>query len=318
MGRMFETLRIAMNQRGSGAEAKPTPPANLGECVVDWTMSEEAEGPYIEVGGPNKKIEASADVLAIQPAHASPVQPPHVAMTDLKKTPDLASGLPRPMSVAFDLWPGPMAPSRGVSPDLITYHQTDHPVSQQYSLLLEQMLKGMAPGGSTALLVTGVASHVGATTVLLNLAILGATHLKRRVVVLDANLRRPSLAQRLGFTAQAGILDVLAGSEALEHILRASPIANLHVIPGRASKEDHHLTQEAAGWLIGWLRERFDLLLIDGPSLEQSPQLGLWTPFVEAVYAVAPQKDQVVHKSLAQTISRLGGRLRGLIHTHLE
>ena len=45
MGRMFETLKIAMSQRLPGAEAKPTPPANLGECVVDWTMSDEAEAP---------------------------------------------------------------------------------------------------------------------------------------------------------------------------------------------------------------------------------------------------------------------------------
>lgn len=317
MGRMLETLKSALSQRSASAEMKPTPPADVGGCVVDWTLSDQPEAPYIEVGGPDKRIEASADVLAVQPPHQPPTQPPHVALADPKKTAAVHLTLAQPMGISFESWPGQSVPSRGVVPDIIALHQPEHPVSKQYAHLLEQMLQALPAATSSALLFTGVKPRVGVTTVALNLAVHGAVGHKRKVAVLDANLRRPAVAERLGFQTPAGILDVLTGAEALEHILLTGPVAGLHVLPGKAA-QDMLLTPEAAGWLVGWLRERFDLVLIDGPTMEEAALLALWVPGAQAIYAVAPHQEAAGQKTLAHAITRLGGRLRGLIHTHLE
>ena len=61
MGRMLETLKLG-----------PRPHAE--QCVVDWTLREPEEVPYIEVGS-GKKVEGSSQVMAIKHPPQPTVQP---------------------------------------------------------------------------------------------------------------------------------------------------------------------------------------------------------------------------------------------------
>ncbi len=70
-------------------------------------------------------------------------------------------------------------------------------------------------------------------------------------------------------------------------------------------------------WLIAWLRERFDLILIDGPSMEAADDAAIHVSHADAIYLVLPHGEPgAVGKNVAQAVSGMGGRLCGLIHTH--
>src|ERR1043165_4796792 len=141
MGRMLETLRSQEGRRT--AVNQPEPETPVQECVVDWEIGEEV--PYVEVGGPDKKVDLSPNLLL---KHApQTAQPPHQAVAEKVQT---GAGLKvvnltetRPMTVAFEPWPETPPAVTGISAEIITYHQPDHATSKEYAVLLDRMLAGL-------------------------------------------------------------------------------------------------------------------------------------------------------------------------------
>jgi Mrp family chromosome partitioning ATPase len=306
MGRMLETLR---NGEGTRARAAETAAGQPGGCVVDWVLPED-EVPYIEVGGPNRQVELSPQLTVQHPPQAA-VQPPHAVVRP--GVVQLAE--PRPMSVAFEPWPRPGGAPAALAAEIIAYHQPDHAASRASAELLERITQLDGPAGPRVLLLVGAAPHVGASTVLLNLAVVAA-RAERRVVLLDAQRARPVLAARLGLSAEIGLQDVCAGSAALDAAHARSAVVGLDLLPASAgAKIDPGA--EAVAWLIACVRARYDLVLIDGPSLDEPAGLGPLVPLCDAVFLVAgPDRAAADRSAHAQTIARLGGRLGGLICTH--
>ena len=309
MGRMLETLKL-----GSKPHAE--------QCVVDWTLREPEEVPYIEVGS-GKKVEGSSQVMAVKHPAQPPVQPPHPPTernlaTTQKAVPLIEAA---PMAVVFEPWPAMLVPSRGIAPEVIAFHQPNHAISQQYAALFGKILEGQSGTGTKAIALSGCKPNVGTTTALLNLAVVAAVLDKRRLVLVDAHLMRPTLAQRLGLPVAAGLQEVLAGNAALEPAVVKTPVSGMYLIAARA--EDNatigHLCAEALGWLLAWLKDRFDLVLIDGPGMEEGPEIKSLAPLCDGMYLVVPQGDIAPpHRAMAQNIGRHGGRLKGLIHTQCE
>jgi Mrp family chromosome partitioning ATPase len=126
------------------------------------------------------------------------------------------------------------------------------------------------------------------------------------------------LAQRLGLTISTGLQEVLAGNAALEPAVVKTPLAGMYLIAARAEENATvgRLNAEALAWVIGWLKERFDLVLIDGPGSDEVAEITALAPLCDAIYLVVPQGDITPpHRAMAQNIGRHGGRLKGLIHT---
>src|SRR5439155_7287534 len=138
MGRMLESLKMG-----------PKPLAE--QCVVDWTLREPEEVPYIEVGS-GKKMEGSSQVMSVKHPARPSVQPPHhqpaialaptliTAALLAEKSPPAPKALPaaepKPLSVVFEPWPTMLVPSRGIAAEVIAFHQPAHAISQQYAALL--------------------------------------------------------------------------------------------------------------------------------------------------------------------------------------
>ena len=75
MGKMLETLKQSEGGRTSLDISKPANTAPAQDGAVDWETG--AEVPFVEVGGPGKKVELSPALMQ-HPAQTAP-QAPHVA-----------------------------------------------------------------------------------------------------------------------------------------------------------------------------------------------------------------------------------------------
>jgi Mrp family chromosome partitioning ATPase len=319
MGRTLDTLR-----QGDAHRAAPAPGAAASDsttsehCVVDWTVQEEV--PFVEVGDPGKGVELSP-LLVKHPAQVK-VQPPHPplahGLASAKSMPVVHFTEAVPMTAALQTWPGPAAPGC-VAPEVITHHRPDHAVSKEYAALLERILQIHTGRGPHVLLLCGHKPRVGTSTVLLNLAVCAA-RVRPPVAVLEMNLPRPCLAARLGHIVTAGVREVVAGTIANEQAITATAIPGLHLCPaGGANHKGGLANAEAVTWLIAWLRERYELILIDGPSTDDLTDLALLAPNADGMYLVLPQSEgETPIRGVAQQVTRLGGRLRGLIHTCFE
>lgn len=151
----------------------------------------------------------------------------------------------------------------------------------------------------------------GKTTTVLNLAITIAQD-GRRVLVVDADLRKPAVNARLGLEREPGLSEVLVGNAKWQEVVRTAPdlmlgklgfdqvlsapgVDNLSVITSG------HLPQNPSEFfnsqrivdLIAELEENFDLLIFDCPPI---------LPVADAVL-IGPKVDGVV---LVYQVGRVG------------
>lgn len=317
MGRMLEALKNKETSR-LGSRDKPffEDTFEHGPSVAtDNATSTEEAIPYIEVG-PNKKMEGSSQVMAVKHAPQLRVQPPHQFVEKIGSRPTVLSEPAKALAVAFEPWPSLPQVGQGIASEIIAFHQPEHPISRQYGNMVVKMQEGQKAGQPQVVLLAGIRPQVGTSTVLLNLGVAAVQRGRGRVVVVDANGRRPGLARRLGYTCASGLQDVLDGRVALEQAVAQTSVNGLHLLPAQPTGEGRPLKTEAVQWLFNWLGEHFNLVLVDGPSLDAGGELSILAGACDGAYLVMPAgENQQTQQGLAQTLSSMGARMRGLFHT---
>lgn len=135
----------------------------------------------------------------------------------------------------------------------------------------------------------------GRTTVAVNLAE-AIAQAGERVVLVDANLRQPSVHAMYGLGNMVGLASVLAGSVGLEAALQATDVPSLSVLPAGPAPADPTmlLSHDAFAHLLGELRSRFSWVIVDTPA-------GL--AYVDALLVAAPM-DSVLMVVAAGEIVR--------------
>jgi succinoglycan biosynthesis transport protein ExoP len=108
----------------------------------------------------------------------------------------------------------------------------------------------------------------GKSTIALNVAI-SMAQLNARVLIIDADLRRPTLHTKLGFANGKGLSDVLVGVCTLDAAVRESGHPGvLTLTSGTRSPNPVALLQGASfDRLLETAREQFDFVIIDAPAL---------------------------------------------------
>ncbi|MBS0562669.1 MAG: AAA family ATPase, partial [Proteobacteria bacterium] len=114
--------------------------------------------------------------------------------------------------------------------------------------------------------VTAARPSEGKTTVAIALA-RSAALAGERVVLLDCDIRQPSVGRAMGLDAEAGLTDCLQGEAALDDVIRRDEATGLAVIPS-GGLEVNALSlfmSEAMAALLQTLRQEYDLILLDAP-----------------------------------------------------
>lgn len=118
------------------------------------------------------------------------------------------------------------------------------------------------------ILVTSPKPGDGKTTIATNLAI-SVAQSGRRVLLIDANFRRPSLRQLFPEGSPQGLSNLLIGQARFENVVRTTMLPNLHVLAsGPIPPNPAELL--SSGYmrdLIAQVVERYDQVLIDGPPV---------------------------------------------------
>jgi receptor protein-tyrosine kinase len=118
------------------------------------------------------------------------------------------------------------------------------------------------------LVVSGAVAGDGTSTVAINLAVVLAQS-GSRVLLLDAHLRRPQIATRLGVNGQRGLTDVLSGEASLDDAIQPWGEQELDVLTaGRCPRQPSEAVASAAmRSLVRDLRGRHDHVVIDAPAV---------------------------------------------------
>ncbi len=136
-------------------------------------------------------------------------------------------------------------------------------------------------------LVTSSVPSEGKTTTATNLAIAIAREGKR-VFLVDADLRKPSLHRVFDVDGNKGLTSVLYGRNTLEEALQATGVAGLRVLPAGPLPPDPTviLRSPAMQGLVEQLRASSDMLIFDSPPLLVVTDPMLVAPFMDGVIMV--------------------------------
>jgi protein-tyrosine kinase len=110
----------------------------------------------------------------------------------------------------------------------------DPVIADKYRLLRTQLLTRMQAHGWSKIGVTSSGPKAGKTLTSINLALSIARDGSQHVVLIDADLRKSSMAEDLGLNGEVGLIDYLSSDLALEEVaVTPRDIPNLMIIPGR-------------------------------------------------------------------------------------
>lgn len=313
MGRMLDALRRADGMQSEAEQPRAASPASDAEPM----LVETEEIPFIEVG-PRKSLEASPSVLACSPADA--VIPSRALRVEVQKpeAPARAREAAELRSVQFRALPGRVGTRSSFAAELVAYHAPDQPAAQQYREVFEAVRHAAAAvDRPAALLFTSALPRSGATTTLLNLAILAAGQQRgRRVLVVDANFRRPAVAERLGLPAAPGLREAMAGTVALDEGIQATGLANLFALTaGLGDNGGVRFVAETLRSLLRQLRQRYSLVFVDGPRWDGRPDVTALGAACDAVFLVTAETEAETPQTdaLLRLIAEQGARLAGCI-----
>ena len=91
----------------------------------------------------------------------------------------------------------------------------------------------------------------------------------KRVLLLDADLRRPAVSRELGLNPEAGLVECLSGQASLAEVILEDEASGMHVLPaleGAANAPDL-LGSDAMRTLLEKLKTDYDLVLVDSPPV---------------------------------------------------
>jgi succinoglycan biosynthesis transport protein ExoP len=201
-------------------------------------------------------------------------------------------------------------------PVLCTYHQSRSAESEAYRGLRTALYFNSTSEGCRVIQITSPNPGDGKTTLVANIAISMAQSGKK-VLLIDADLRKPRLHQLFGTSGEIGLASVIAEEMEFQEAIQECGIANLWLLPCGSVPPDpaELLTSPRFCELIAAVRDQYDYVLVDS-----APLLAVTDPCVVAarvdgvLLTIRIAQDGRQHAQRAKAIlSTMGVNILGVV-----
>jgi polysaccharide biosynthesis transport protein len=172
--------------------------------------------------------------------------------------------------------------------ETVTQVRPQSQMAESYRALRTSLLLSNLGAPPKVIMVTSARPQEGKTTTSINTAIVLAQK-GVRVLLVDADLRRPSIHKTLGMGPRSGLSNVLTGSATLQQTITTSPILpNLFIMPAGTPPPNpaELLASSNMRDLIVELRELYDHIVIDTPPTLSVTDAVVLSPRADATILV--------------------------------
>ncbi len=204
-----------------------------------------------------------------------------------------------------------------MSLNIITHTNRKSPISEAYRTLRTNIQFSSIDKKVKTIVVTSANMSEGKSTTITNLAETFA-QAGNRVIVVDADLRRPRVHQLFNLENQQGLTNVLAGQIELKQAI-ASACSDVHVmtsgpVPPNPSEL---LGSEKMKELVRILSEHYDIVLFDTPPVNAVTDAAILSTVVDGVIlAVASGKTDIEGgKRAMKSLQAVNANLLGAVMT---
>jgi capsular exopolysaccharide synthesis family protein len=158
---------------------------------------------------------------------------------------------------------------------------------EQYRKLAAILHHAQGERGLKVIMVTSALPNEGKSLTVVNLALTLSESYHRRVLLIDTDLRRPTVQGMFGIPPLAGLNEGLKATE--DRPMAITPVSErLFVLPAGRPEADpmSGLTSERMRRLIAQAASAFDWVIVDSPPVGLLPDANLLAAFVDGVLLV--------------------------------
>lgn len=165
------------------------------------------------------------------------------------------------------------------------------PRSGRFDMLRTQVLQVMDKEGLRTLGITSPTSGCGKTVISINLAAAIARQFNRTALIVDFDLKKPTVAQYLGLPHRPGLTEYLDGSVELHEALISPGIDRLVVLPsfGRLRDSAERMTSVPVQSFVSEVRDRYSdrVVIFDLPPILEADDVIAFLPLLDCAIVVA-------------------------------
>ncbi|MEO8494814.1 MAG: CpsD/CapB family tyrosine-protein kinase [Planctomycetota bacterium] len=214
------------------------------------------------------------------------------------------------MSTTTSSRPTPAAARRPPAIASETFSQV-HSLAQRIQVLLPKPQAGGHIVG-----VTSCVHREGVSVVAENLAVCAAGLCDGKILLVDANSQRASVASRFGVPQTPGLTECLAGELAVRECIAETAHANLWVLPaGESVRRSARFSDEHTAEVFGDLRQGFELIVIDLPPIGGIDELFIASQLADGLLLVleAERVRRQVAQRVVRQMQQADARLLGVV-----
>jgi capsular exopolysaccharide synthesis family protein len=165
------------------------------------------------------------------------------------------------------------------------------PAAEAFRLLSVRLLHLRRERSLKKLLITSTIPQEGKSMIVANLACTLAMKAQQKVLVLEGDLRRPSLSQMFGLEKEAGLRECLEGGRNLETSVYHLAGPDIWVLPaGAAPSNALELLQSAnLSKVMDELASFFDWIIIDSPPILPLADASVWMRLADGIILATRQ-----------------------------
>lgn len=216
------------------------------------------------------------------------------------------------------------SPVLGVIPQNVGYlieEGAESPHAEAYRVLRTNLMFARKDDKLNTVAVVSAGAGEGKSTTVLNLATVFAQS-GQRVIVVDSDLRRPTLHKLLRLTNNLGLTNYLLKQNALEEVIQTTNQPTLDFLASGKlpSSSLGILSSSQMKDLIGELKQRYDFVFFDSPPIMGVSDASILASEVDLTVQVIQYRryPQPMNIRAKQLIEKVGGNLIGIVLNNIN
>ncbi len=173
---------------------------------------------------------------------------------------------------------------------------------------------------SKTIMITSPSQGNGKTTVAVNLA-LSISQGDQKVILVDADLRRPAVHAALDISVKPGLSDIIRGEKTPQSVVKIWKKDRLEVITAgtRLPNVTEIVGSKRIGSVLNQLKETFEVAIVDAPPLVISDAYNLASKVDGVILVMVPgetREEQV--KAMKEQLDRAGAKVIGVVFNKMS
>ena len=216
------------------------------------------------------------------------------------------------------------APVLGVIPQnvgALMAEGADSPHAEAYRVLRTNVLFSRKDTNWRTMTVVSGGAGEGKSTTIFNLATVFAQN-GNRVLIVDSDLRRPSLHKILNVANNQGLTNYLLKQNRLEEVIQTTPVPSLDFLPsGRLPSSSIGILNSAAmKEFIAEAKSRYDFVFFDSPPIMGVSDASILASEVDMAVLVVQYRKYPQQMTLRakQMVEKVGGHLLGVVLNNIN